>query len=271
MDVYKTAFRTRYGHLCLLSELGKEFVVYSNALHVGLGCVLIQGSKVVAYVSHQLKTYEIRDKQLKDESLDLRFHQVESGSTTDFRLNNDGTYGQSEGVIQILENMLRSCVVNFRGSWEDYPELAEFTYNNIFQSSIQMAPYEVLFGRKYRTPLCWTKLGECRVLGPELVSETKDKVQLIRDRLKQVGPIAYLLELPPELDRIHDVFYISMLKCYRYDPTHIVPIEDIEARPDLTFEEEPVQILDRDVKVLWRKSILLVKVLWQNHSTDEAT
>ncbi|XP_052478079.1 uncharacterized protein LOC128033838 [Gossypium raimondii] len=89
--------------------------------------------------------------------------------------------------------------------------------------------------------------------------------------LKRVGPIAYHVELPPDLDQIHDVFHVSMLRRYRSDPTHIVPIKEIEVRPDLTFEEEPVQILERDVKVLRRKFILLVKVLWHNHSYEEAT
>ncbi|XP_040940711.1 uncharacterized protein [Gossypium hirsutum] len=89
--------------------------------------------------------------------------------------------------------------------------------------------------------------------------------------LKRVGPVTYQLELPPKLDRIHDVFDVSMLRQYHSDPTHIVPVEEIEVRLDLTFEEEPVQILDRDVKVLHRKSIPLVKVLWRNHITEEAT
>ncbi|XP_016673331.1 uncharacterized protein [Gossypium hirsutum] len=117
-----------------------------------------------------------------------------------------------------------------------------------------MAPYEALYGCKCCTPLCWTELGEQRILGPELVSETEDK-----------------LELPPELDRIHDLFHISMLRRYRSDSTHIVPVEEIEVRPDLMFEYESVQILDCNIKVLRMKSILLVKVLWQNHSTEEAT
>ncbi|XP_017647638.1 uncharacterized protein LOC108487791 [Gossypium arboreum] len=79
------------------------------------------------------------------------------------------------------------------------------------------------------------------------------------------------LELPPELDCIHDVFHVSMLRRYCSNPSHVVSVEEIELRLDFTFEEEPVQNLDRDVKVLRRKSIPLVKVLWRNHSTDEST
>ncbi|XP_052490787.1 uncharacterized protein LOC128043033 [Gossypium raimondii] len=79
--------------------------------------------------------------------------------------------------------------------------------------------------------------------------------------LKHVGPVAYQLELPPESDHIHDVFYVSIVRRYYFDPSHVVSIEEIEVRPDLNFEEEPVQILERDVKVLQKKSIPLVKVL----------
>ncbi|XP_012480959.1 uncharacterized protein LOC105795848 [Gossypium raimondii] len=163
------------------------------------------------------------------------------------------TDGQSKRVIKILKDMLQSCVIDFRGSWEDFLSLAEFAYNNSFQSSIQMAPYEALYGRKFRTPLCWTMLGE-----------------RLYQILKHVGPVAYQLELSPELDRIHNMFYVSMLRRYRSDPSHVVSVEEIEVRLDLTFEEL-VQILNRDIKVLRRKSIPLVKVLWRNHGTEEAT
>ena len=202
--------------------------------------------------------------------------------------------------------MLRGCIIDFRGSWEDYLPLAEFAYNNSYQASIQMAPYEVLYGRRCHTPTCWTELGERRVLGPKLMADTESKVRLIRDRLKEasdrqksyadlkrkeiefavgdmvflkvspwkkilrfgkkgklsprfigpyrivkrVGPVAYQLELPPELHRIHDIFHVSMLRRYRSDPTHIILVAKIEVQSDLTFEEEPVQILDRDIKVL---------------------
>ncbi|XP_016702029.1 uncharacterized protein [Gossypium hirsutum] len=143
-----------------------------------------------------------------------------------------------------------------------------------------MAPYEELYCRRYCTLSCWTELGERRVLGPELGSNTEDKVSPGKNVLRfghkgklsprcigpyrilrRVGPVAYQLELPLELEQIHGVFHVLMVRPYRSNPTHVVPIEEIEVRPNLTFEEEPVQILDREVKVLRRKSIPLVKVL----------
>ncbi len=80
--------------------------------------------------------------------------------------------------------MLRNCVIEFERSWNRYLPLAEFAYNNSYQSSIQMAPYEALYGRRCRTPLCWTELGEDKLVGPNLVKQTKEKVKLIKANLK---------------------------------------------------------------------------------------
>ena len=237
------------------------------------------------------------------------------------------TDGQSERVIQILEDMLRSCVIDYEGSWDRHIPLVEFVYNNSFQSSIGMAPYEALYGRKCRTPLCWTELSERKVIGPDLIREIEEKVKIIREKLKvatdrqksyadmkrkdiryeigekvflkvspwkkvmrfgkkgklsprfigpyevieKVGPVAYRLALPPDLEKIHNVFHVSMLRRYRSDPTHIVSSETTELRPDLTYEEEPLEILAHEVKELRNKKIPLVKVLWRNHKTEEAT
>ena len=89
--------------------------------------------------------------------------------------------------------------------------------------------------------------------------------------IEKVGPVAYRLDLPPELEKIHNVFHVSMLRRYRSNPSHVVSSETIELRPDLTYEEEPVEILAREVKEFRNKRILLVKVLWRNHKTEEAT
>ena len=89
--------------------------------------------------------------------------------------------------------------------------------------------------------------------------------------IEKVGPMAYRLALPPDLEKIHNVFHVSMLRRYRSDPSHIVLSETIELRPDLTYDEEPVEILAREVKELRNKKIMLFKVLWKNHKTEEDT
>ena len=204
--------------------------------------------------------------------------------------------GQSKRVIQVLEYMLRSCVMDYEGSWDRHIPLVEFVYNNSFQSSIGMAPYEALYRRKCRTPLCWIELSEKKVIDPDLIQETAEKVKMIRERLKvvkdrqksytdlkrkdiqyeigkkellkvspwkkvmrfgkngklsprfigsyevieKVGPVAYRLDLPQELEKIHNVFHVSMLRRYRSDPSHVVSSKVIELRPNLTYEEKPV-------------------------------
>ncbi|XP_075077436.1 uncharacterized protein LOC142164145 [Nicotiana tabacum] len=139
-----------------------------------------------------------------------------------------------------------------------------------------MPPYEVLYGRKCRTPLCWNEVGERKLVGPEIVQQTEDKVspwkKIMRfdqkgklsprligpyEVLDRVGPVAYKLALLPELEKIHNVFHVSMLRRYRSDPSHVLPIESIEVNPDFTYGEEPIQILARELNELRNKSIPL--------------
>ena len=168
-----------------------------------------------------------------------------------------------------------------------------------------MAPYEALYGRKCRTPWCWTKLSEKKVIGLDLIQKTEEKVKMIREILKvatdrqksyadmkrkdiryeigekvflkvspskkvmrfrkkrklsprfigpyeiieKVGPVAYILALPLDLEKIHNVFHVSMLRRYRSDPSHVVSSETIELRPDLTYKEELVEILARGERI----------------------
>ena len=93
------------------------------------------------------------------------------------------TDGQSERTIQVLEDMLRACVLDLKGNWEEHLPLVEFTYNNSYQASIQLAPYEALYGRPCRSPVCCTEVGERSTTGLELISDTSVKVDLIRKRL----------------------------------------------------------------------------------------
>ncbi|KAA3466105.1 DNA/RNA polymerases superfamily protein [Gossypium australe] len=163
----------------------------------------------------------------------------------------------------------------------------------LLQSSIKMAPYEALYGRKCRTLLYWTELSEKKIHGVDLIRETEEKVKLIRDSLKaasdrqkskiestifrpyeiieRTGPVAYRLELPSELEKIHNVFHVSMSRRYRSDPSHIFSPAEIEIQPDMSYNEEPIKIFARDIKELRKKSIALVKVLWQHHGVEKAT
>ena len=94
------------------------------------------------------------------------------------------TDGQTEWVNQILEDMLRACVLDFSGSWDKHLRLAEFAYNNSYQATIGMAPFEALYGRPCRSPSCWAEVGEHRLLGPELVQRTSEAIDIIRQRMR---------------------------------------------------------------------------------------
>ena len=89
--------------------------------------------------------------------------------------------------------------------------------------------------------------------------------------LERVGPVAYKLALPPALSGIHSVFHISILRRYVSNPTHILSYKSLKVQEDLSYEEMPMEILDRKDQVLRNKTICLVKVLWRNHSKGEAS
>ena len=237
------------------------------------------------------------------------------------------TDGQSERTIQVLEEMLRACVLDHKGSWEEHLPLVEFAYNNSYQASIQMSPYEALCGRPCRSPLCWTEVGESSITGPDLIRDTSEKVSLIRqplltaqnwqksyadvrrrplefevgdhiflkvmlkrgvvrfgkrgklsprfigpfEILERVGTVAYWLALPPSMSGVYEVFHVSMLWRYTPDPGHVVDWEENEVDTDGTFKEGPVCIVDSRDQVLRRKTVRLVRVLWQHRGVEEST
>ena len=94
------------------------------------------------------------------------------------------TSGQVERVNQILEDMLRACVISFGMKWEDCLPYAEFSYNNSFQASSGKAPFKILYGRKCRTPLNWSETGERQLLGDDLITEAEEMCKVIRENLK---------------------------------------------------------------------------------------
>ncbi|XP_060190769.1 uncharacterized protein LOC132620065 [Lycium barbarum] len=180
--------------------------------------------------------------------------------STAFHPQNDR---QSEGTIQVLQHMIRACVIDFGGNWDLLLPLAEFAYNNSYKSSIDMASFEALYGRRCRSPIGWFYVFEVRPWSTDLLRETLEKVKVIQvkllaaqNRQKEYAgrkvrdlkfgegeEVAYELSLPPDLSGVHLVFHVSMLKRYH----------------------------DRDVRKLWSKEIASVKVQWKNHPFEEAT
>ncbi|GJY61434.1 putative reverse transcriptase domain-containing protein [Tanacetum coccineum] len=182
------------------------------------------------------------------------------------------TDGQSERTIQTLEDMLRA------------------------------APYEALYGRKCRSPVCWAKVGEAQLTGLELIQETTKKIVLIKQRIQaaqdlqksyadlkrkpmefevgdrvmlkvlaKVGKVTYKLELPQELSMVHHTFHVSNLKkCYADKPL-VMPLEGIHIDDKLQFVEEPVEIMEQEIKRLNRSRIPLVKVCWNSRRGPEFT
>ncbi|GJU19602.1 reverse transcriptase domain-containing protein [Tanacetum coccineum] len=94
------------------------------------------------------------------------------------------TDGQSERTIQTLEDMLRACVIDFGNGWVKHLPLVEFSYNNSYHASIKAAPFEALYGRKCRSPVCWAEVGQVQLTGPEIVQETTEKIIQIKERIQ---------------------------------------------------------------------------------------
>ncbi|GJY76534.1 putative reverse transcriptase domain-containing protein [Tanacetum coccineum] len=90
------------------------------------------------------------------------------------------TDGQSERTIQTLEDMLHACVIDFGNGWDRHLPVVEFSYNNSYHTSIKAAPFETLYGRKCRSPLCWTAVGDSQLTGPKIIHETIKKIIQIK-------------------------------------------------------------------------------------------
>ncbi|KAL4379294.1 hypothetical protein GQ457_02G032210 [Hibiscus cannabinus] len=197
------------------------------------------------------------------------------------------TDGQSERVIQVLEDMLRCCIIDFQGTWEKQLPLVEFAYNNSYQASIQMAPYESLYGRRCRTPVCWAEAGQKLLPMPDILKGTTEKVKLISERLKDASDRqkSYADLKRREIEyAVGDKVFLKVSpwkKVMRFgkkgklsprsDPSHVMPVEEIELNPDLSYDEEPIEILASDSKVLRGRTIELVKVKWRHRGVEEAT
>ncbi|GJX05570.1 putative reverse transcriptase domain-containing protein [Tanacetum coccineum] len=204
------------------------------------------------------------------------------------------TDGQSERTIQTLEDMLRACVIDFGKGWERHLPLVEFSYNNSYHASIKATPFEALYGRKCRSPVCWAEVGDVQLTGPEIIHETTEKIVQIRQRLQaardrqrsyanirrkplefQVGD-RVMLKVSPRKGIIH------FGKRGKLNPRYIGPLkilerigivayklelpEELKLQLDdkLNIVEEPVEIMDREVKQMKQSRIPIVKVRWNS-------
>ena len=104
-----------------------------------------------------------------------------------------------------------------------------------------------------------------------LERQVESKVHWLIRNLERIGPVAYRLVLPPELAKLHDVFHVLMLQRYCSNESHILPVQEIQQQEDLSYDEEPKAIMDREVKQLRNKQVPLVKVVWQHQGREEAT
>nr|GEY18008.1 putative reverse transcriptase domain-containing protein [Tanacetum cinerariifolium] len=216
--------------------------------------------------------------------------------------------------------MLRAYVIDFEKCWDRHLPLVEFSYNNSYHTSIKAAPFEALYGRKCRSPVCWAEVGDAQLTGLEIIHETIEKIvqikrviQAARDRqksyadlkrkpmdfqvrdkvmlkvspwkgvvrfdkrgklnpryirpfqvLSKLGDVAYRLELPQQLSRLHNTFHVSNLKKYLSDESLVIPLEGLQVDDNLQFVEEPVEIMDREIKQLKRSRIPIIKVRWNS-------
>nr|GEZ54241.1 hypothetical protein [Tanacetum cinerariifolium] len=211
--------------------------------------------------------------------------------------------------------------------WDKHLPLVEFSYNNSYHTSLKATPFEALYGRKCRSPICWAEVGDRQLTGPEIIHETtkkimqiKSRIQAARDRQKSyanvrrkplefqvgdkvmlkvspwkgvirfgkreklnpryIGPfkilakvrtIAYRLELPEQLSRVHSTFHVSKLKKCMADEPLAIPLDEIQVDDKLNFVEEPIEIMNREVKRLKQSCILIVKVRWNSKRGPEFT
>ncbi|GKA18679.1 putative reverse transcriptase domain-containing protein [Tanacetum coccineum] len=393
----ETTFQLLKQKLCeapilALPEGNDDFIIYCDASLQGLGAVLMQREKVIAYASRQLKPHEenytthdlelgaivfaliiwrhylygtkctvftnhksiqhILDQKelnmrqrhwlelLTDYDCEICYHAGKANVVADAlsrikplrlklnvrairpcldtrflhgtwaRENNDmsmayhpETDGQSERTIQTLEDMLRACVIDFGKGWETHLPLVEFSYNNSYHPGIKATPFEALYGRKCRSPVCWAEVGDVQLTGPEIIHQTTEKIvqirqclQAARDRQRsyanvrrkplefqvgervmlkvspqRIGAVAYKLELPKELSNVHNTFHVSNLKKCLSDRSLVIPMKELRLDDKLNFVEEPVEIMDRKVKQLRQSHIPIVKIRWNSKRGPEFT
>nr|GEW58261.1 hypothetical protein [Tanacetum cinerariifolium] len=195
-------------------------------------------------------------------------------------------FGTPEKILEAHTKVMKEENVKAEnlGSWDRYLPLVEFSYNNSYHASIKAVPFEALYGQKCRSPVCWSEVGDSQLIGPELIRETTEKIVQISNRLltarsrqksyvdvrrkpmeSEVGDMVMLKVLPWK-----GVFRLGNMKRLA-DENLVIPLEEIQLDDKLHFIEEPIEIMDREVKQLKKSQITIVKVRWNSRRGPEYT
>nr|GEV55033.1 reverse transcriptase domain-containing protein [Tanacetum cinerariifolium] len=374
-----------------LPKGSENFIVYYDASYKGLGAVLMQKEKVIAYASRQLKIHEknykthdlelgavvfalkmwrhylygtrciiftdykslqhILDQKelnmrkqcwlelLSDYDCDIRYHPGKANVVADalskkersrplrvralvmtMGLNLPKKILESQTEALKPENLSAEDVGDFGKSWDRHLPLVEFSYNNSYHTSIKATPFEALYGRKRRSPVCWAEVRDAQLTSLEIIHETtekivqiKSRIQAARDRqnsyadlkhkpmdfhvgdrvmlkvlpwkgvvrfgkrrklnpryigpfkvLSKVGDVAYRLELPQQLSRVHNTFHVSNLKKCLSDESLVIPLKELRVDDKLHFVEDSVEVMDHEIKQLKRSLIPIIKGRWNS-------
>nr|GEV19541.1 putative reverse transcriptase domain-containing protein [Tanacetum cinerariifolium] len=235
-----------------LPEGSKDFVVYCNDLIKDLGAVLVQEKRtqggndtiwvVVDRLTKSAHFLPMKETDPMDKLGRLYLKEVVTryGIPVSIIFDCD----PSERTIQTLEDMLRACMIDFENGWERQLPLIEFSYNNSYHASIKADPFKALYGWKCRSPVCWAEVGDAQLTGPELIHEATEKIVQIKQRIQAAQD--------------HQKSYTDVRR---------KPLEFQK----LHFIEEPLEIMDREVKRLKQSSIPIIKVRWNSKRGPEFT
>ncbi|GJU80347.1 putative reverse transcriptase domain-containing protein [Tanacetum coccineum] len=181
-------------------------------------------------------------------------------------------------TIETVEDVLRACVIDFGSDGDKHLPLAEFSYNNSYHVSIKAAPFKALYRRKCRSPVCWSEVGDAQLTGPEMIRETTEMIVQIKNRLlaahSRQKSYADVRHKPLEFEVGNKVMlkvspWKGVVRFGKHgklkvlsDEDLIIPLDEIRIDEKLYFIEEPIEIMDREVKQLKQSRIPIVKVRW---------